>query len=297
VEKRRVALSHFLFNLFTDIVAFLMLPLLLDVIQRVAAVHDPLYALVAFHSSFNFVGIVLMLPFVDSFVRLLQRLVPDRPKPPACEFIHRVPAEVTDAAIEAVRQDLRRLLAQVTGAERSGTGDTHAVALARDSAYLPLKQRTGELLAYLYLVQTAAREESDAKTIANLNHAVRNAGYAAKVIKDVQHNLEEFRESDNPGVRAMDTHLHTLADRTSLDLRQLLHLSPSGTGADAIAEAQKALRTRYEDGIARIYQTAGAGTLNGVETASLINVNRAIYLSALSVLEGIGALSDIGAAN
>lgn len=47
-EKRRVALSHFFFNVVTSLLALLMLPLLLYFIRDVLSLHDPLYSLCCF---------------------------------------------------------------------------------------------------------------------------------------------------------------------------------------------------------------------------------------------------------
>lgn len=302
VEKRRVAMSHFLFNVFTDSIAFLMLPLLLGAIHRLAAIHDPLYALVAFHSSFNLVGIVLFLPLVNRFVLLLQRVIPDAPRQPACEYIHRVPAQITDAAIEAVRQDLRVLLLRVIDLNlarlglppHAAAGDTYS--RGHDSAYLPLKQRIGEMLAYTYAVQIAASDADDAREITHLNHAVRNAGYAAKFIKDVLHNLGEFSEAEKPAIRTADANLRALARDVYQDIFRLLQEPQSRAASQSLPDVQAELRGRYEEGIARIYQAAGSESLDGIETSSLLNSNRAVYLSGMALLEAIrGLVGEEGA--
>ena len=68
--------------------------------------------------------------------------------------------------------------------------------------YAKLKRAGGELLGYNYTVQTQAQDEDDVRKLTRLNHAIRNATYAAKFIKDVRHNLADFRHSQSPLVES-----------------------------------------------------------------------------------------------
>lgn len=76
---RRTGVAHVVFNLGTGILAFF----LLDLFSAVAAprIHGPgdeQFALVAFHTVFNVLGVVLVLPFAGAFARFMEVLVPDR---------------------------------------------------------------------------------------------------------------------------------------------------------------------------------------------------------------------------
>ncbi|HEY7840646.1 MAG TPA: Na/Pi symporter, partial [Gammaproteobacteria bacterium] len=206
-DKRRVALSHFLFNVATDALAFVLLPVLLHLVTDTAGIRDPLYALVAFHSLFNIVGILIFLPLLGRFELFLQRLVRDDPRVTPCRFIQHVPPTVTDAAIEAVRKELHGLVVRgmchnlsmlgmrpgdIAGGAAFLQPAAGEPAPDRLDGYEPLKQMTGEILAYTYAVQGAPIDSGDASEITDLNHAVRNVGYSAKYIKDIRHNLAEF---------------------------------------------------------------------------------------------------------
>ena len=72
--KRRLALAHVIFNLVVDVLAFLSIGVILYLLQ-VLNIHDPLYGLVAFHSIFNSVGLLLFLPFIGSYTNWLERLI------------------------------------------------------------------------------------------------------------------------------------------------------------------------------------------------------------------------------
>ena len=75
--KQQVAAGHVIFNVVTDVIAFILRIPLLGVVSFMG-ISDPLYALVAFHSLFNLLGLFLFVPFTVPFARLLERLIPER---------------------------------------------------------------------------------------------------------------------------------------------------------------------------------------------------------------------------
>lgn len=81
LSARRTALAHVIFNLLTALIAFLLLPLYLHLAEQwlprqLAA--DPEFAVTAFHTGFNLLGVILVLPFTLPFARLIRRLLPGR---------------------------------------------------------------------------------------------------------------------------------------------------------------------------------------------------------------------------
>ena len=103
-EKKRVALSHVTFNLVTDVIALALLVPLLGLVTRTIGISNPMYALVAFHSLFNLVGIIIFLPFVNHFATWLNHRFQSQDRSGA-RFINRVPVNVEDAALSALAQD------------------------------------------------------------------------------------------------------------------------------------------------------------------------------------------------
>jgi len=112
VAKRRLAMAHVLFNLSIDTLAFIALLPLLEFINLLQ-ISDPLFALVAFHSLFNLFGLFLFLPFTKQFAHLLEFWIKEDEQHTK-RFIHNVPENVTDAALEALTQETRHLLNLVT---------------------------------------------------------------------------------------------------------------------------------------------------------------------------------------
>ncbi len=108
VDSRRTGYSHVIYNLLTGLGAFLLLTpyvLLWQWLSPGALETQSEIALVAFHTSFNLLGVMVVLPFSAPFARLLMRLVPDRAAP----LVRRLDTQLLKepaVALEAVRETL-----------------------------------------------------------------------------------------------------------------------------------------------------------------------------------------------
>lgn len=80
VEMRRTGASHVMYNFMTAILALALIDPYTTLWQRVTdgnlVAHGEI-ALVAFHTSFNTLGVLLILPFAQHFARLIIRLLPE----------------------------------------------------------------------------------------------------------------------------------------------------------------------------------------------------------------------------
>jgi phosphate:Na+ symporter len=79
VNARRTGVAHVVFNMISGVIAFLIAPgfvLLWERLTKDAPRQDPEIGLVLFHSLFNVLGVFLVLPFTDSFAKLIHRIVP-----------------------------------------------------------------------------------------------------------------------------------------------------------------------------------------------------------------------------
>ena len=78
---RRTGFSHVIYNLLTAPGAFLLITpytMLWDYAAPGGIGGNAEIALVAFHTSFNFLGVIIILPFTDRFAGFMQTLIPDK---------------------------------------------------------------------------------------------------------------------------------------------------------------------------------------------------------------------------
>ncbi|MEM9483719.1 MAG: Na/Pi symporter [Cyanobacteria bacterium P01_F01_bin.116] len=81
VSARRTGLSHVVYNVWTASLALILITPYTGVWQQIAPgqlTQNAEIALVAFHTCFNIVGVMTILPFTRQFARLMVRLVPNK---------------------------------------------------------------------------------------------------------------------------------------------------------------------------------------------------------------------------
>lgn len=81
VNARRTGFSHVTYNIFTGIGALLLITpymVVIDTLFPGELVQNAEISLVAFHSTFNIIGVIVVLPFTHQFAHLMMRLIPDK---------------------------------------------------------------------------------------------------------------------------------------------------------------------------------------------------------------------------
>ena len=301
--KKRVGMAHFLFNLITDLLAFALLTPLLSLLQKGMSLQNPLYTLVAFHSSFNVLGIVLFLPFLKLFERYLKSLFEDDDQH-ACKYIHQVGVEVPDAALETAKKDLNRLSKKVFSYKSSLLGLKHPEQTAeslglwalvlnpQDSSqdYEKIKQTEGELLAYFHALQKQKIDDEDSALLHQYILALRHSVQAAKAAKDIQHNLKQFEQSVSDDVESLEEELQKDYNPVQEELMQIWKIEDQQTLFETLARLFASNERAYKKVNDWIYNEAGHKQTFITAAATFLNVNREIFSSNRYLLQ---ALKDI----
>ncbi|MBD1547462.1 Na/Pi cotransporter family protein [Roseibium aggregatum] len=113
VATRRTGYAHVIYNLLTGVIAFFLLPLVGHIARHLQASpigFDPQIGLVAFHSLFNILGVLIVIGVTPQFARLVMFLVPARGPDLTARLDQRLlkdPAAALDAARVTVR-DINR---------------------------------------------------------------------------------------------------------------------------------------------------------------------------------------------
>ena len=90
--KKRVALSHLIFNVITGVVAFFSITGLIWVVSRFVDIQtNEVMGLALFHTLFNIIGVIIFFPFIGVLTNLLYRIFPDY-KPVLTVYIKNTPS-------------------------------------------------------------------------------------------------------------------------------------------------------------------------------------------------------------
>jgi phosphate:Na+ symporter len=117
VSAKRTALAHVLFNLGTGGVALVLLPVFLGVIgwaQARLGLDAGATSLAAFHTLFIGVGVGLLMPWVNGFSRMIERVLPEE-EGVLARHLDRSLLQVPEVALEASRRALVETACEVFG--------------------------------------------------------------------------------------------------------------------------------------------------------------------------------------
>ncbi len=299
--KRQVALAHVLFNVVTDVIAFLMIHPLLGLITQTLGITDPLYGTVAFHSMFNIIGIVLFFPLLGRFARFLERqfVKADRR---AAVYLHQVPVEEVDTFLLAVRKDLVLLVGQVlryncqllrltVPQERPPQALDAERWPGNEKMYEHIKDLHGELLAGCLSLQEVPLNEAAGRAVSRHIVCSRAALHSAKSLKDVHQNLQLFEQSELHSIRdflqGMRNELQPLYARAE----EILLAASERLRKEDLLAMHEQVRTVYDRLWMSLSSIIRAGELGDIECATLSSLNRELYSANKALVEALDALA------
>lgn len=305
-DKKRVAIAIVIFNVITDTIAFLFLYPILHLITVVIGLTDPLFALVAFHSTFNLIGIVIFLPSIGVMSRQLARRF-GKVSESLLRHIRQSDLAVPEAAVENVGRETFRLIDQASALNQitfdlpptmtfyDSTEDRRGISIFGptadyDAGYAGIKQLEGEILGYALRLQKERLDRDESARLAQIIPAVRNAVHAAKCLKDIRQDLELFRESVNDRFNAWFGKFRAAVQEFFEALDGLRGVEESSHRFQKLVELKNRNESLHANMHAGIYQEIALDTLDEVQISTLLNVNREIYLSNQALL---AALADV----
>jgi phosphate:Na+ symporter len=122
---RRTALSHILFNATTALVALAIFPFAVRGSAWLAGWLFPgadSIAIAIFDTGINVLGVLILLPVLTPFARLIERLIPER-GPGLTRYLDASVASVPSLGVDAARRTVMEVAALLTGAARTALQD------------------------------------------------------------------------------------------------------------------------------------------------------------------------------
>jgi phosphate:Na+ symporter len=303
VAKKRVAAAIILFNIVTDAIAFAFLEPLLRLITEVIGLSDPLYALVAFHSLFNLIGLVLFLPFIPFLSRQLGKRFRERDIP-RLRYIRESDTAVPEAAIEKMSRETCRLIDQAAALNQIGFGlqPRHSFYESKEdrlgvpvfgpeadyaTSYAEIKSLEGEILSFAVKMQSERLDPDESAKLGQIIPSIRNAVHSAKNIKDTHHDLHAFRESVDDRFNAFYGRFRSTMERFYFSLDGLRNATTQAHTFELLVELKNFNESLHAAMHTAIYKEVSHGQLEEEQISTLLNVNRELYLSNQSLLEAI----------
>ncbi len=225
IQGKRLAGAHLIFNLVTGLIAVTGITQIMGLVDWLSnllgiAATDYTLKLAVFHSVFNLLGIVVMVPFIAQLVRALESWMPtpipafEQPK-----YLNEASIEFADAAIEAARKETVRIydkalelivhgvglrrrdvfseepLERIDGAEGSPFEEG-----IQEQYEQSIKSIYGSILEFISRAQVGMEPEN-AEELFAIRMAGRGLVEAIKGVAHLQKNMKVLIHSENPDVR------------------------------------------------------------------------------------------------
>ncbi|MDF1782309.1 MAG: Na/Pi symporter [Alcanivoracaceae bacterium] len=194
-EKMQVAAFHVLYNLATAVLAFLFLLPWWPGIAAALGISDPLFALVAFHSGFNLLGIFLFAPFLKPIGSWIRKHVGHSAQG---DLLTEISPETVEPALILLEQQSSSLLTAIEEQCRAPLACGSLEQFQRDYQ----KITDGELLLAEYANRLArqAMNERQVERLGRVRRGVSEGVYALKSIKDVVADLYRLAHCRQPSL-------------------------------------------------------------------------------------------------
>ena len=295
--KKRVALSHLTFNSLTAVIGLLLLPAMTWLIVRILGPvgQNAVIGVALFHTMFNLLGVLVFLPFIGLLAKGLIKVYPDRTKL-TTQFIQNVTPEVSEAAIEGLKNEVLHLITKVL------KHNLHALHIpekevftevnkkkrpSQSDQYEDLKVLQSEIFSFASTILSGDVSKEESELVNKFLHAARMALHSAKSIKDEVQNFEDFESSDNKFLNSENAsfrkRLIALYKKVVIVLNDTDHTEI----AASINSMVKKLAKDDRKFIKLVTSATAEGTIKDVDISTMLLVNRAFNQSSRQLIFGV----------
>ena len=306
-DKKRVALAHFIFNFLTAIAAFILLPFLTEFLMDIQALkNDPVTALALFHTIFNILGVILLLPFISVMANNLNRLFV-YVKPAPTRYIHLVDPEFSETALVALRNEVNNLFVKTMkyallvsnikpndvfvrklGLKEAIESNQSQIEFDHKIAYNSIKDIEIRIMEFVSVLNQQELRQEEKENLDTLLSSVRESVYAAKMLKDIKNDMNEFSESSSEKI-------HNIYDAIRRNLLYALMIFVSHMEEELPMEKCVEKFSKSEEENKRIMKEASLAIthkgINEKKVVSLLNTNRSIAIASEALFEASKSVS------
>lgn len=300
-SKKRVALGNFFFNVFLTVFAFALLKPTLRLITDILNIKDLLIGLVTFSTLVNLVSIIIILPFLTPFAKLLEKFFKDTDAS-AAAFIGNANIAEPETGLDLFRREAKYFihnsmlfnlaLFDVDIKVLSDHPDFSLINEKRrffsksaEEKYDFLKQLQGELQSFYLLFRTKVQDERYVQ-LNQLISSVRSCMHSVKSMKDVASNINNLSRSSND----IKYNLFAHHKKSTEDLYQKLITLMRQKTKPEFEEVQNiftGIQDNYSTSLNNFYKEAQNSAIEDLDITTALNFNRELFTSNISMLMAV----------
>ncbi len=230
VGVRRTGFSHVIFNLLTALLALLIInpyTWVWNYFSPGELIKNAEIALVGFHTCFNTLGVIMILPFTNQFARFMEKLIPEKVSV-YTRKLDVVLLEDTDLALNAVQSTISTLSTALFSHVNAILGDTERGARADLDE---LQSALNETHSYVDRIKPKSTEGADWERLLNMFHTLDH----------LQRLHERCEEDEERAITARET--EELAEECSLLINSIGSIIIDIEASNWLKAAEKAKDT------------------------------------------------------
>ncbi len=300
-SKKRVALGNLFFNISLTAIAFALLKPILLLITDVFKISDPLIGLVTYSTLINVLMILIFLPLLNPFAKLLEKFFKDTDASAAAFIGHANVAE-PETALDLFRRETEyfihnSMLLNLGQFELDTKAmQEHSVfKIINDSRkffsktpeekYEFLKQLQGELQAFYLELRTKLQDDRDSQ-LSQLISSVRSTMYSAKGIQDIASNITNLKRSSKDIKFDFFTHHQKETENLYRQLNVLM-MQEKKAGFEELQQIFESIQDNYSSALNNFYKEAQHAAIEDIDITIAINFNRELFTSNKAMLMAV----------
>jgi phosphate:Na+ symporter len=294
IEGKRLAGAHLIFNLVTALIAIASIKYLLVAVEWIGnymelAPYNYTLRLAIFHTLFNVIGVIVVMPFTQPMVKFLKKIMPEkaiRLKQP--KYILDSVLESEQATKVAIHSESVRLFDLSLKVIANGIGlKKNELTKTIDKETLPLKDkpldgiginesyeiRIKYIFSAIFEFVIKAREKfgsNSSHSIQQYSLAVRRLAFCIKEIKHLNKNLMTYISSDNLVIKGGYNYLRWSIIDTVREIYNVKYNKNQGTRKQMLKDLSKKVASDNKIMIKKIERAISENSITALMSTSLV---------------------------
>lgn len=306
-DKKRVAWGNFILNLVTMIFASLLIHPLIWFIQEIITIKDKLTGLVLFQTGINQISILIFFPILGPFAKLLEKLFNDPVSQSITKYIGKIKSKTSEDPLHIAEKETLHLIHHTINLNKNllGINQNQKIGFKGNlielvtnyyslgETYNRKKILQGEIIEYITDIPKNDLTDTELERAGRIINITRHVIRSAKNIKDIHHNLEDFKQSANDNLFSFYENIKNTENEFYSEFQILLNLSSDKTNSALVENLNIKNRKLYEIFIENTINALKENKINELDSSNLLNVHHEIYSSNQSLIKALIDLIEI----
>jgi len=184
---KRLALAYILFKLIAALIALALFPITTLLLLRASNAVDGVTLLAGYHTAYNVVGVLVLLPMIDRFTRFVERILPERGSP-LTRCLDPAALVTPVVTVEAVRRTVARALETMCGSLATALAAATPRASDRPNTYVVRVAEAADALRqaqeFLSEVSGPPETEDEQRRLTSTLHALDHAARLSEAVDE-----------------------------------------------------------------------------------------------------------------